>query len=145
TGKLPTPQQWDRAAGYPHKDDAVGPFDGTWDDDKPVNCDILGVRRRKEGPAAIPQTADLDSKSAAVRGLAGNGREFTSWMLKDHEMIEWREKPEANDLIILRGRSYTAPRPLFYADLDAEKQMPQTQFYSAASPFTGFRIVVDLH
>ena len=43
-----------------------------------------------------------------------------------------------------RGRSYTAQQPLFYADLVYEQDKPQVQYYDMASPYTGFRVVVDI-
>ncbi len=50
------------------------------------------------------------------------------------------------ELAVLRGRSYTALRPLRYADLeeqrDAARRLQPTQFPGQASPYTSFRVAL---
>jgi formylglycine-generating enzyme required for sulfatase activity len=133
-GQLPSPEQWDRAAGFQAPDGRQGPFVGTWGAEGNPK---IGVRRRKEGPMPVAEESD-DISPLGVRGMAGNGREWT------HTLLDGKSERDAAALVILRGRSYTAPAPLFYSDIKYEQEMPQTQFYSHASPFTGFRLVLEL-
>jgi hypothetical protein len=80
--------------------------------------------------------ADSDDLSpSGVRDLAGNGREWTRDNL-----------PEDDTLAVLRGRSYTAAGPLTYAQLLEQRNDPNltpTQYHDKASPYTGFRVVID--
>ena len=65
---------------------------------------------------------------------------------KPGEPPRWVTDPAAkpDDLVILRGRSFTFRKPLSYADLEAEQTTPMTQFLDKGSPYTGFRVVVEL-
>jgi len=139
-GRLPTPREWDQAAGFGTDQSGDGPFKGIWNDNKSLQ---LGIDRRKEGPRSVLQECD-DVNETGVRGLAGNGREFTSAMLKDGKVIPWPKEPDNDALVILRGHSYTSPLPLTWDDLKYEKATPQTQFYGVPSPYTGFRVVIDI-
>ena len=50
----------------------------------------------------------------------------------------------ATDRIILRGRSYTLSRGLTFETLKYEQTTPQTQFATARSPYTSFRVTIPL-
>jgi serine/threonine protein kinase len=139
-GRLPTPQEWDQATGFRGDRVGSGPFHGHWDEKKPLR---LGIGRRSLGPIAVEDEADNIS-ATGIRGLACNGREFTGALLKDGKEVAWSAHPDKEDVVILRGRSYTSRAPLTWTDLQFEQKTPQTQYFGVASPYTGFRVVVDV-
>ncbi len=138
-GQLPTAQEWDRAAGYPASDGRLGPFPA-------LNNNVtLTVNRRKQGPRPITEATTDDESPLGIRDMAGNGREFTRNLANNPEgRIVPLAHPGKDDLVILRSRSYAATKPLLYEDLDYQQNMPQTQYYLVASPYTGFRVVLEL-
>jgi formylglycine-generating enzyme required for sulfatase activity len=125
-GKLPTPGQLDLAAGCERRDGREGPARGP----------RVAVNRRAEGPRPVDDPASDDVSPCGVRDLAGNGREWTRDFL-------WAG---GEKLAVLRGWSFTAPRPLRFADLDlfAREDRTPTQYPTHASPTTGFRVVIEI-
>jgi hypothetical protein len=135
-GLLPTVRQWDRAAGYSrHK--GKGPFR-----EPPEGTPLprVAVNRIQDGPMPAGAAED-DVSPLGVRDLAGNGREFTRNLAGDPGRTV-ADATEA-DRVILRGRLYTLSRPLWYTDLDEQQEQPQMQSCRAASPYTGFRVVLE--
>ena len=129
-GKLPSVKQWDYTAG-------------------------LGGRAGRDGPSLKENTAAVgrsdprniddpvqDVGPLQIKDLAGNGREWTRDTISMREVP--LDGPTANDLVVLRGRNYTLQKPLTYADLEYEKTTPQTQFYLKTSPYTTFRVVIEV-
>jgi hypothetical protein len=95
----------------------------------------VAVDRIREGPRKINEHSD-DISPHGIRDLAGNGREWTSDTLK----------VDGKPFAVLRGLSYTASSPLLFADID-EWKMPArspTQAPEHASPYTGFRVVIEI-
>jgi serine/threonine protein kinase len=91
------------------------------------------VGRWKVGPRPV-----LEQDAEVIQDLAGNGREWTRGSDEDIGAGE--------DVVsVLRGRSYAAPRAaeLYKADIPYADTIP-TQRPSHASPFTTFRVVIDL-
>jgi serine/threonine protein kinase len=119
-GRLPSAQELDRAAGWP-SDEADGPA-------KPA------VGRGEEGPRGVSEDGDVSW--AKVRDLRGNGREWTS------DTFEVGEAKFA----VLRGQRYTAAQPLRYAALKEQLggNMTPRQDPTYASPYTGFRVVLEV-
>jgi hypothetical protein len=119
-GRLPSAAQLDWAAGLGQKGEPTGHT----------------VARRADGPRPVTDPTSADVSPAGIRDLAGNGREWT------------RDNLQAGgeELAVLRGRSYTAPGPLLPADLEAQRrpELTPTQYPSHASPYTGFRVVIEL-
>jgi hypothetical protein len=71
-----------------------------------------------------------------VCDMAGNGTEFTKGEMQE-------EGPAKRKLVILRGKSWTAPGPLTYEELqEQQEKLPRVQFHDSPSPFTGFRVVL---
>jgi formylglycine-generating enzyme required for sulfatase activity len=90
--------------------------------DRPANPD-LAVGRRRDGPRPVGTSAG-DRSSFGVYDLAGNGWEWT------------RDPAEGGELAVLRGRSYAASGPA--------SDVPLAQYPGVGSPYTGFRVVIEL-
>jgi hypothetical protein len=88
----------------------------------------------------VPTSDDVSP--LGIRDLAGNGTEFTRNLTDEKLVVPQRAAP-ADALVILRGQRHGAPGPLLYADLEYEQTVPKVQFYRKASPFTGFRVVIE--
>jgi hypothetical protein len=123
-GSLPTARQWDKAAGFHGRQGRDGPAKGS----------NVAIGLRGQGPLPLGASED-DVSPRGVREMAGNGYE----LMRDQIPEEGTEKP----LVVLRGQRHTASRPLRYKDLEQQQQMPLTQRIESASPFTGFRIVIE--
>jgi serine/threonine protein kinase len=130
-GALPSPQEWDHAAGYYQRPPRPGVARG-------------GSRPRillaRPGPAHGPNARE-DVNEFDVLDMAGNGREWTRGIAAPTTVAR-ALGPE--DLLILRGRNYTLSRGLTFADLEYEQKVPQTQFAAARSPYTSFRVVLPV-
>jgi hypothetical protein len=98
---------------------------------------LVAVNRRHLGPRTISDRDD-DLSPYGIRDLAGNGREWTR---------DDRTSEDGKRLAVLRGRSYTHPKPLLYADLDEWNKRPEicpVQFPDHRSGTTSFRVVIEL-
>lgn len=132
-GKLPSPEEWDAAAGL-----HAG---------LPRN-EVTSPNGRPRIKLAKPQpthgaSAGNDFNQFGLRDMAGNGREWTRMVLTDAGPREIGAEPLTGaDLVILRGRSFTLSRGLTFETLRYEQTTPQTQFAEARSPYTSFRIVL---
>ena len=133
-GKLPTTKQWDEAAGIHNRAGRDGPSlkEGTA---------AIGIEKPRSFNEAVKDYGPND-----LRDMAGNGREFTLNVLTAEGAARTAplERPTAQDLVILRGRNFTLTKPLSYTELDQESKVPQTQFYVKGSPYTSFRVVLEL-
>jgi hypothetical protein len=134
-GRLPTPGEWDHAAGLYDRKGNDGPVMKGGD-----------ARVRLPIPAATHGTyAEKARNQFGLIDMAGNGREWTAAVLPSRGQ-QFRPVPGAafspNDLVVLRGRNYTLSSPLTYDVMKYEEKEPQTQFANVASPYTGFRIVL---
>jgi serine/threonine protein kinase len=134
-GVLPSARQLDQAAGlWDHEPGRAGPARGP----------RVAVGRRGLGPLPVDGVETDDISPFGVRDLAGNGYEFTRDLLGGGSVPQ--PDAPADALVVLRGQRWQAERPLTYADL-RERQTPPltpTQFYGVGSPFTGFRVAVEL-
>jgi serine/threonine protein kinase len=133
SGVLPTPRQWDIAVGFFDPGGRLGP----WASGAPQ------VNSPKLRSVFDPQA---DRSALGIFDTAGNGFELTRQILVKSGEPRWVTDPAAqpDDLVVLRGRSFTFRQPLTYADLKAEQSTPMTQFLDKGSPYTGFRVVVEL-
>ncbi len=125
-GALPSADEWDHAAGFYNRGSLEGP------------TKIGGQPKfKRAAPAPVyPVVPNSDDQSPlGIRDMAGNGREWTRTPL---------EKIQPGELRILRGRNYTLRSPLTYATMDYEKQVPQTQFPTVPSPYTSFRVTIEI-
>jgi formylglycine-generating enzyme required for sulfatase activity len=137
-GNLPTAQQWDKAAGRFESKRRPGPAQPSSDENTSQG---VSVNRAKEGPTAIG-SAERDVTPLGCRDMAGNGSEWTRDIAGPGNRTVPLEKPDPDDRVVLRGRSYASVSPLRFADLDGD--LASAQFYHVASPHTGFRVVIDL-
>jgi len=132
-GSLPSPEQWDAAAGLyssgGKKSGAVGPFRGDWNRSPRPKIAI-----DPDGAGTLPVGAcDDDISPFMCRDMAGNGAEWTRQVTSG-----------GYSTVTLRGRDYHKDRPLLYSDLVAdnspeiEKEDP---YYT--SDHIGFRVVLN--
>ena len=126
-GRLPTKEQYDRAAGFARRE---------WP--APHHA---AVGRIDEGPLPVDDPADDDATPEGVRDLFGNGTELTRDLLKEGTVPPAVPKPDS--LVVLRGWSFASPRAMTYDDLQYQQNIPQVQYERAKSPYTGFRVVIE--
>jgi serine/threonine protein kinase len=138
-GALPTPLQWDKAAGRYHDNPGEGPFRGPW---KETDKNAVAVNRAKEGPLPVG-TATADVSPFGCHDMAGNGREWTR-QLEGQGTIPLAQ-PSEQTRVILRGRSYMATSPLQYEELEDNRNLVSSQYYLIPSHHTGFRVVIELN
>jgi len=121
-GRVPTPDEWDDAAGFPPEENKDLRRGGT-----------AGIGRPT---ARVVKDAGHDEVATGVLDMLGNGREWTSEDVKLVNGTNERVK-------VLRGRMFTLAQPLRAEDLRYEQKTPQTQFADKPSKYTGFRVVID--
>jgi serine/threonine protein kinase len=147
-GKLPTVEQWDKAAGRFDQGGREGPYQGKWNDAAPLQ---IAVRRRDKAPLPVGAAKD-DVSVFGCRDMAGNGLEWTSTIgpipgrLAEKHLDSSR--PEVfRPSVQLRGRGFTEAEPLRFRDLDAldgtTKQMGLR--VGETLPEVGFRVVLELN
>ncbi len=126
-GELPTTGQWDKAAGFWDRERRDGPAKGL----------RVAVNRRGKGPLPVDAPGEDDVSVFGAKGMAGNGTELTRDVI-DRAGIE--------KLVILRGQRFQAWQALTFKDLEEQQNEKdaQVQRYEAKSPFTGFRVVVEV-
>jgi formylglycine-generating enzyme required for sulfatase activity len=138
-GRLPNSKQWAKAAGAELEDAGAGPYIEPWD---PTSKTEIAVNRI-EGPLPVG-TAPKDISSSGVRDMAGNGYEWTRTLVAPASGYVPREFPDVqgDDMVLLRGQSYTHDEPLKYEIL---KDTSYDQMWMAEEPKfdIGFRVVID--
>lgn len=144
-GELPSVDQWDLAAGFWDRQGRNGPALGK----------RVAVGLRGEGPWPVDASPTDDISPFGIRDMAGNGLEFTRNVTRVHQeegpapdavRVVPLDRPRPEDLVILRGNRLNAAAPLSYATLEAWRnpRNAMVQNYSTGSPFTGFRVVLEL-
>jgi hypothetical protein len=116
-GRLPTVRQLDRAGSST----------------QPPIARRVAVNRRQQGPRAVDDP-NGEVSPLGVRDLTGNGREWTRDVLR----------VEGEELAVLHGRSYTAPPLGPRPDSRSRPELTPTQYPTRASPYTGFRVVIEV-
>jgi serine/threonine protein kinase len=140
-GRLPTVDQWDKAAGlYRAKGEkGEGPYRGQWVwHDERLKRLRIGVGKL-QGPLLPSETED-DLGPFGCRDMAGNGYEWTRNLHEDNEFVPV-DNPNGSESVRLRGRSFDRMAPLKYADVENNLcgEMP----YSFVRDDIGFRIVLE--
>lgn len=132
-GSLPSPAQWDAAAGLHAADaksgKATGPFRGDWNNSpKPK----IAVDAGEQGTVPVGSSED-DVSPYGCRDMAGNGAEWTN-----------EATTGGYSTVTLRGRDYHKDRPLLYSDLmseDSTEIEKEDPYYT--SDHIGFRVVLQ--
>ena len=136
-GALPTPTQWDHAAGLYRPPERAGiAIAGS----SPIAAVARPVETRGKSP--VPDSNDVDLKD-----MAGNGREWTNAVFAgagQPPKIVSDGQFAAEDRVILRGRSFTLPTALSFEKLKLDQAEPQASFAGKPSPYTGFRIAMPI-
>src|SRR5262245_31162141 len=132
-GRLPTPAEWDAAAGYSRQ----------------AKKELVSKGRPAIGLVEPRRVNDpeRDVASTGVTDMTGNGREWTSEVIlsTDSRREPIPEQPHEQAVVVLRGRNFTLARPLTADDLTYEQGVPQTQFSGKGSKYTSFRVVVEMN
>jgi hypothetical protein len=153
-GQLPRLEQWRTAAGFHEYDLDAGRFrDEQWEAWKggPFRGERVAVGAFAGGrrlPIVIGQVDDavpdlpVDDVSPRhfVRGMAGNGSEWTSDIAPPPERLSLETAP--HELVFLTGKSYLAETPLTFADL-ADPENAAALDCGMADSVTGFRVVLE--
>jgi hypothetical protein len=130
-GKLPTRQQWLRAAGY-GQDGRPGPFNG--------DGSRVAVRLGAVGPWVVDKQ-DADYSIHGCHQAAGNGQEWTRTQQGGPEEVplEW---VVGSRTIEVCGKSYLATKPLLFDEIksavfDSNKGQYDLSFRVVLEPRSG--------
>jgi serine/threonine protein kinase len=135
-GLLPTIQQWEKAAGRYDRGRGRGPFR------EQADPNLLGIGRT--GPMRLDEPTDDISHPYGLRHLSGNGRELTRNLADPNRGTVPVDDPQELDAVSLRGRSFRAPQPLLFRDLeDREQTLLGDLGYRESNDETGFRVVLE--
>jgi formylglycine-generating enzyme required for sulfatase activity len=139
-GNLPTPRQWDKAAGIQEPPELRGP--GPFREDG--EGDEVAVKRPLQGPLPMGERTK-DISRLGCRYMAGNGKEWTRNLIETD--LHNRRVPEIytpRDLVMMRGRSYAEPDPICFADLEDPNLRRFVAQLPRPDPYTSFRVVIEL-
>ena len=148
-GRLPSPVQWDKAAGRYHRLQGLdpfleGPYQGKWNDNKNLRIAVGGL----DTPRPIGSVDTEDDKSIyGCRDMAGNGREWTRLTRESGDVpipLEQRVG-ELEEDVYLRGWSFEEKAPLCFDEID--KLDGQRHYavwgYKDTAPDLSFRVVLE--
>ena len=135
-GKLPTAEQWDKAAGRDDASDVEGPFLGS--PDGTFSAGDIGINLQK--PLKVG-TAPKDVSHFGCRDMAGNGREWTR-SLFDGEPFPV-DNPDEFMMVYTKGRRYSAETPLRYRDLERHETSGYMKVEFTDEEPLSFRCVVE--
>jgi formylglycine-generating enzyme required for sulfatase activity len=136
SGRLPTPEEWDSAAGLGNK--AVLTRTG--------GRPRVGLKE----PAAThgAKTDDADVNDFDLLDMAGNGAEWTRAVIEPGSppRVTMIDGPRfaPGQLVIVRGRDYTLGSGLTFDALKYEQTVPMTRLAEKAPRDTGFRMVLPV-
>jgi serine/threonine protein kinase len=137
-GRLPTPREWDHAAGlYAHAADQR-------------NVSVSAPRVNRKEPSPPREGGRPDENMFGLIDMGGNGREWTCGVVTPGTPPAVTSTPAdqipADALLALRGRNYTLKDGLTYAQLaqEADGGLLQHQLAGVANPYTGFRVVLPV-
>jgi serine/threonine protein kinase len=133
-GRLPTPAEWEKAAGY-GEDGRQGPYDPS-----PENGIGPGVQRSQEGPLPVGE-ATRDKSIYGLHDVAGNGSEWTRLFVGESgQMVPALNVALTGDeLVNVVGKSYTAKAPLHFKEVGVADALG----YNEVRFDVGFRIVLE--
>jgi len=132
-GRLPTRQQWDKAAGRYEPGDREGPYNGKWTKESKLNIAV-------DSPMRIAEAKD-DESPFGCRDMAGNGQEWTRDCNKGVVPLPPDQQPGATVYLRGVGLGYRDSAPLRYKDL--EKEDLGIWDYPKNNQDIGFRVVIE--
>jgi formylglycine-generating enzyme required for sulfatase activity len=106
-GRLPSVDQWDKAAGASDNHKTYGPYLV-----EPPTPGKIAIRRQEQGPIEVG-AAEEDVSYWKCRDMAGNGEEITRTLVAGEGEIP-KKKLKPNDAATLRGKSYFMANPWHY-------------------------------
>ena len=135
-GRLPSTQQWDKAAGLsePKRTRGEGPYRGSWQDNPKPDIEL-------NHPVALGSSKS-DVSLFECRDMAGNGKEWTRTLMGGKGDVPVARPRLAEHVVCLRGHGFGGDRPLRFDDLDAESP-PFSMPYLKTKSDIGFRVVIE--
>jgi serine/threonine protein kinase len=143
-GKLPTKQEWDKAAGlyqeHPGErwDTNLGPFSGKWDKILWQTNGVPDVAIFK--PAPVGEAKD-DESCFHCRDMAGNGLELTRTLQSTDEQVPLGRPAGKDDRVIVRGNRFELECPTLFADLERDDKLRGVPYQQPRD--VSFRVVID--
>jgi serine/threonine protein kinase len=147
-GELPTPQQWDKAAG--RFANRPGPFEGAVPEGSAGDPDWPGGFALKDtGPQKVTEPG-RDRSCFGCENMASNGLEWTCYvadsdggMVLEKRPIDFSKKESVR--VILRGASYQETKPLLF---EGRRPFMQRRFAENGTPHVdpevSFRVVLPV-
>jgi hypothetical protein len=136
-GKLPSVEQWNKAAGLHDRGDRIGPFEGPWN---PRDKMAIAVNREDEGPLPVG-SAWQDKSPFGCLDMAGNGLEWTRTPMTS--AFQFPPPPGLIEPIYTRGQRFSAKEPLRFDVLEDPNHVEAGQ-YGTTDPEIGFRVIIEL-
>ena len=137
-GSLPSPEQWDKAAGYYDRGDRVGPYLDLGDKKG-------GVAVNRGEPKEVGGSV-ADVSPFGCRDMSGNGQEFTRGLLDSLDQLEEALARPASDpgLVVVRGQPFFEDAPLTYKEIADHRSSPKTLFINMKKNYVGFRVAIEI-
>jgi serine/threonine protein kinase len=147
-GRLPTTQQWDKAAGYYCKERAKGPFivpEERRETEEGCNWELGEIAIKCKEPMPVGE-ARCDRSPYGCHDMAGNGFEWTRTVIGEPPREVPLEAPNSFDQVYLRGARYVSRLPFLFREVETKQTdiEPYLQPDVSVFPFIGFRVVLDL-
>jgi hypothetical protein len=137
SGRLPSPREWDKAAGFFDRANREGPFIGKWG----------GARRPQVAVGrGAPEKAGAARDDVSVfecRDMAGNGWEWTNQVQPGGRQVPVDGARSDRDFVQLRGHSFREKEPLFFRDMEEPGRAFRRAPYHQAQDDLSFRIVIE--
>jgi serine/threonine protein kinase len=143
-GRLPSRNQWDKAAGRKEPNPREGPFEGAWAEQAKGRIAIN--RTKEEGPMHCGQAAQ-DKSPLGCHDMSGNGWEWTRDLALGRGTVEklLGKDPDTSLFVHLRGQSWAAKKPLLFKDLkkNEDDETEETRLWQTTANTIGFRVVIE--
>jgi serine/threonine protein kinase len=146
-GRLPSTQQWDKAAGYNWKDRATGPFrvpEGRPQNEDGCNWKPREIAIKRNEPMPVGE-AWCDRTPYDCHDMAGNGFEWTRTVSPEQGQTVPLPAPKSGDGVYLRGARFAADLPFLFREV--EKDQVGIQLYLEPDindlVYIGFRVVLE--
>jgi serine/threonine protein kinase len=145
-GRLPSPLEWDKAAGRYHPARGrepywEGPYKGRW---KGKGSLQIAVGSSTPYPVGSSKT-ETDGSVYGCRDMAGNGEEWTRRMRSGEDAPLDKVEVGFDEDLCLRGWDFKNEKPLRFDKLDEEERQKLTRYkpYKDTADNLGFRVVLE--